>query len=440
VPIRPSSATRSIFGVILKDDGGPDVNREFTRFWLGQSASMLGNQFTLLALPIAAAVTLRATPVEMGLLGAMRFAPAILFGLPAGVWLDRTRRKPIMVVSQVLSAVALATIPAAALFHVLTIGQLYIAAFVAGAAATVQGIALPSIVPALAGRDRLVQANTRIQSSLTVSNLVGPGMAGAAVQAFTAPVAIAFDALSFVVGAVTTAWTRLEETLPSAPRRRNFADAVEGQVWMWRQPLVRAISLTILINNCGGNVIFAVYVLYFVARVGVTPAQIGLIFAVGGATALLGAQLGRPLIARGWLGPVMAVGAALVVLGQSGALIAAYAPREAVFPILVAFSALLGCALMLYNVNQQSIRQAVTPDHLLGRVQSGIYVLVAVAAVAGSLLGGGIGQSAGLRAALAVGVGLNLVSALPSIFSPLRSLRSVPTPEPDARSVSPASI
>ena len=302
------------------------MNREFLKFWVGQSVSMLGNQFTLLALPIAAAVTLHANAAQMGLLGAMRFGPGILFGLPAGVWLDRNRRKPILVASQAVSAIALATIPAAALLHHLTIGHLYVVAFVAGAAATAQVIAVPAIVPALAGRDRLVQANTRIQSSFTVSNLVGPGLAGAAVQAFTAPLAIAADAASFVVGAIMTAWTGMNEVLPPPSGRRTFADAVEGQVWMWRQPLVRAITLTILINNAGGNVIFAVYVLYFVTRVGITPAQLGLIFAVVGASALLGAQLARPLLARQRLGLVMVGGASLVVLGQTGALVAAYSP------------------------------------------------------------------------------------------------------------------
>lgn len=412
------------------------MSREFVKFWLGQSVSLIGNQFTQLALPIAAAITLHATPVEMGLLGAVRFAPALALGLPAGVWLDRTRRKPVLVGSQALSAIALGTIPVAALLHVLTIGQLFVVAFVAGTAATAQGIALPAIVPTLAGRDRLIQANTRIQSSLTVASLVGPGLAGAAVQAFTAPIAIAVDAATFVVGALTAASTRINETLPPPSSRRTVSDAVEGQVWMWRQPLVRAITLTIVINNCGGQAIFAVYVLYFVAHVGITPAQIGLIFAVSGASALLGAQLGRPLVARGWLGPMMAVGAALVVLGQTGTLIAAYAPRPAVLPILVAFAAVLGCSLMLYNVNQQSIRQAVTPDHLLGRVNSGLFVLFALASGLGSLAGGAIGQSAGLRAAIAVGVALNLVSAVPTIVSPLRELRGIPTLDIDSETVS----
>jgi MFS family permease len=364
----------------------------------------------------------------MGFLGAMRFTPAILVGLPAGVWLDRTRRKPILVASQAVNAVALATIPAAGILHVLTISQLYAVAFLAGGAATFQGIAQTAVIPTIVGRDRLVEANSRIQSSLTVASLIGPGLAGAAVQVLTAPVAIAVEAVSYLVGSLTSAWTRVEEAVPLASGRRPVAEAKEGQVWLWRQPLVRAITLTIVLNNGGGNVTFAVYVLYFVTQVGITPTQLGLIFAISGVSSLLGARLSRPLVARGWLGPVMAAGAGLVVLGQSGTLIAAFAPRQDAFAILIGFSAVLGCALMVYNVNQQSIRQAVTPDRLLGRVQSGTFVLLAIAQVAGSLLGGAIGQLAGLRTAIAVGVLITLTSALPSILSPLRTLRRVPAP------------
>ncbi len=387
---------------------------------------MFGNQFTQLALPIAAAITLHATAIEMGLLGALRFVPALIVGLPAGVWADRTRRKPLLVASQLVNAVALATIPAAALVHLLSIGQLFVVAFVAGMAATIQSIAQTAFVPAIAGRDRLIEANTRIQASFTVANLAGPGVAGAAVQLLTAPIAIAFDAASFVVGGLTSAWARVEETVAAPARGRTLADIVEGQAWLWRQPLVRAITLTILINNGGGNITFAVFVLYFVGRLGITPAQLGLIFATSGLASLVGARLSRPLVRRGWLGRVMAFGAMLVVLGQSGTLIAAYSPRQSAFPILVAFSALVGVSLMVYNVNQQSIRQAVTPDRLLGRVQSGVFVLVALAQVTGSLAGGAIGQAAGLRAAITVGVAVTLISALPSIFSPLRRLRQVP--------------
>ena len=403
------------------------LSREFIKYWLGQSVSLLGNQFTQLALPIAAAVTLHATALDMGVLGALRSAPALIIGLPAGVWIDRTRRKPVVVWSQWLSAAALATIPLAALMHVLTLGQLFVVAFVTGVAATIQGISMTAFVPTIAGRERLVEANTRVQLSLTVSNLLGPGLAGAAIQLLTAPIAIAFDAASFVVGALTSAWARVEEATPAPSGRRGLADVSEGLGWLWRQQLVRAITLTILLSNGGANITFAVVVLYFVTTVGVTPAQLGIVFAVGGVSSLVGARVAGPLVRRGWLGPVMAVGAALFVIGQSGWLIAAYAPRTLVLPILIAFSTLLGTALMVYNVNQQAIRQAVTPDRLLGRVQSGVFVLVSIAQVAGSLIGGAIGQSFGLRTAIAVGVVVSLSAALPSIFSPIRSLRQVPT-------------
>lgn len=408
------------------ETAGGGLSRQFIRFWLGQSVSMLGNQFTLLALPIAAAVTLHASALEMGVLAALRFAPALVVGFPAGVWADRARRRPLLVGSQFVSAAALATIPVAAILHVLTLGQLYVVAFVSGGAATFQGILLPAYVPTIAGRDKLVEANTRIQASLTASQLVGPGLAGYAVQVLTAPIAIAFDAASFVVGAVTAWWARVEEPAPTPGQGRTLSDVGDGLAWLWRQPLLRAVTLTILLNSGGSSITAAVYVLFFVTSVGITPAQLGIVFAVAGLSSLAGARLTRPLVRRGWLGSVMAVGAACVVLGQAGALVAAYAPRTLAFPILIATSALLGCALMVYNVNQQSIRQAVTPDRMLGRVQGALVVITAGAAAAGALAGGVIGQVYGLRAAIAVGVFICLVSALPSIFSPLRGLRQVP--------------
>ena len=410
----------------MSQPGVERLSREFVKFWLGQSVSLLGNQFTLLALPIAAAVTLHATPLEMGVLGAMRFAPALLAGPPAGVWADRARRRPLLVAAQTLSATALVTIPLAALLGVLTLGQLYAVAFVAGVAATFQGVVLPAYVPAIAGRDRLVEANTRLFASMTVANLVGPGLAGAAVQVLTAPIAIGFDAITFVVGAATAAWARVREPAPTPSTRSAVRDAIEGLEWMWTQPLLRAIGLTILINSGGSSITAAVYFLYFVNIAGMTPGQVGLVFAVAGLTSLLGARLSRPLVRRGWLGSVMAVGAMLVVVGQAGALVAAYGPHRLAFPILIGFSAVLGCALMVYNVSQASIRQAVTPDRLLGRAQSAMFVLVSLAAVAGSLAGGAIGQAFGLRAAIAVGTLVVLMSPLPTILSPLRRLREVP--------------
>jgi MFS family permease len=216
----------------------------------------------------------------------------------------------------------------------------------------------------------------------------------------------------------------------AAPSRRSAVSEIgEGLSWLWGQPLLRALTLTILVNLGGSNVLLAVYVLFFVTRVRITPAQLGLVFVVSGLSSLAGAFLSRPLVRRGLLGPVMAVGAVLVVVGQAGALVAALSPRALALPVLIAFSAVVGCALMVYNVNQTSIRQAVTPDRLLGRVQSSLFVLVAVAQVAGSLAGGAIGQTFGLRTAIAAGTTICLASAMPTVLSPLRSLREVPRAE-----------
>src|SRR5207248_2883865 len=155
---------------------------DFLKFWFGQTVSLFGNQFTYLALPLAAVLTLHANAAQMGLLGAFEFLPALLFGLPAGIWLDRTRRRPVMVAAQLLNVAALATIPGAAVLHVFSLPQLYAVAFVTGSANSFYSIAQTAFVPTLAGRENLVEANAKYQTSMTVASLAGPGLAGFTVQ------------------------------------------------------------------------------------------------------------------------------------------------------------------------------------------------------------------------------------------------------------------
>jgi len=400
---------------------------EFLKFWGGQSISVLGSQFTLLALPIAAAVTLRATPAEMGVLTALQFAPALLLSLPAGVWLDRTRRRPVLVVTQVASSVALATVPLAAVAHVLSIGQLWAVAFLAGSAFTVFVVAQVSFVPTLVGRERLVEANARYQTSFTVAALIGPGLAGAAVQVLTAPIAIAVDAASFLVGAATAGWLHVDESAPEpAPRRHAVREAAEGLALLWRQPLVRAITGTLMVANAGGSMATAVFVLLFVSEIGVPPAQLGLVFAAASLSSLVGSVLIRPLQRRVGLGRVMVL--APMVLG-AGVLVragAAFTHPPVTFPVLVAGGLILGFGLMTYNVPQQAIRQAVIPDRLLGRTAAGVTLTVYAASVAGAFAGGLLGQAAGLRPTLLVASAIMALCVLPTALSPLRALRDVP--------------
>ncbi len=273
---------------------------EFLKFWSGQSISLVGSQFTLLALPIAAAVTLRATSAEMGVLTALQFAPGLLLGLAAGVLLDRARRRPVLVATQVASATVLATVPLAAALHLLSIQQLFVVVFLAGSAAAFFGVAQVAFLPTLVGRERLVEANARYQTSRTVASLIGPGLAGAVVQLLTAPMAIAVDASSFLVGAVTTAWLRVAEPVAERARGRHVArETIAGLTWLWRQPLVRAVRGTLLIANAGGGMFAAVLVLLFVGQLGITPAQFGLVFVASSLGSLVGSLLIRPLQRRG---------------------------------------------------------------------------------------------------------------------------------------------
>jgi MFS family permease len=388
-------------------------------WWLGQSVSLFGSAFTLLAMPIAAAVHLHASPAQMGFLFAIQYIPPLLLGLPAGVWLDRTRRRPVLVWAQVASAISLGTVPVAAVAGVLRIEHLYVVGALAGSAQALTLVAQNSFLPTLVGRDRLVEANSKLQYSRTLASLVGPALAGLAIQLLSAPIAIAFDAASFVVGAVTAAWLRVTEPAPSVSSRHPVAEAREGLAWLWRQPMVRAITLTILLANFAGNVSGTVFVLLFVTHVGLTPVHLGIAFATASLTSLVGARLAQPLVRRGLLGPLMVGGSILFVAGQVLNIPAALGPRALAFPLLVAGGAIAGLGLMVYNINQQAIRQAITPDRLMGRVQSGVYVLVALAQVIGALLGGALGQVLGLESTFVIG-------ALPTLLSPLRSLREVP--------------
>src|SRR5260370_2374417 len=188
--------------------GGLLRNPEFVKFWSGQSISLLGSQFTQFALPIAAAVSLGATPVQMGLLGAIEFAPGLTLGLLAGVFLDRTRRRPVMVVAQATSAGVLATVPLAAAAHVLSMPQVYAVGFIAGSASTFYAAPQAAYLATLVGRTRLLEANARVQTSSTLAALIGPGFAGVAVQLLSPPLPIGVDAPSFVIGAATAAWRR----------------------------------------------------------------------------------------------------------------------------------------------------------------------------------------------------------------------------------------
>lgn len=405
-------------------------DRDFVTWWSGQSVSLLGDSFTMLALPLVAAVSLHASPFQMGILGAAASVPALLFGLPAGLWLDRVRRRPVMVAAQAAEAIALASIPAAAVVGGLTVAQLYLVAFITGTGTAFLRISQNSYLPALTGRDRLVEANSLYQSSMTAAGLAGPTLAGLAVQLLTAPIAIAFDAASFVVGAASSWAVRKPEPAPAPrPRRHLAAEVGEGFGVILRQPALLAILATLVLANAGGAVTGSVFALLFVTQLGLTPFELGILGAIASAAALGGARLVGPLAARLGVGRTMAGAALLFGAGALLGTIAPLLPRALVFPFM-AVSGLTFCGLMVYNVNQQALRGALTPDHLLGRANSAVYVCVVGLRVFAALLGGTIGQRYGLYAAFVAGSVMTAASAVPAFAPALLRLREVPATAP----------
>ena len=401
---------------------------DFLKLWGGLTISQLGVQVSGLALPLAA-VGMGASAAEMGVLGALRWLPYLLFGLVAGAWLDRVRRRPVLVVTHLGRAVLLALVPLAALAGVLRIELLFVVAFGVGTLMVLSDGAYQSLLPAIVPRERLVEGNSRFHLSFSLAQIAGPGVGGLLVQALTAPIAVAFDAAAFALDALLVLSIGTAEAAPGRRPEgtRLVGEIGEGLSWVFGNPLLRAIQLSSMSFIAANAVWTSVYVLVLNRQLGLSPAAIGLVFAAGGPGALLGSLLagriaerlgpGRPILASYWLG-----GAATLLVP-----LAATMPNLAV-PLLVVSGFLFGVVVFAGSVAELSVRQSVTPDRLQGRTNTTMRSLNWGMATVGSTVGGLLGGQIGLNATLLVGTLLTVASAAPVALSPVGRLRALPTP------------
>jgi MFS family permease len=402
-------------------------HRNFLRLWTGQTISQFGSQITLLALPLTAALTLRATPAEMGILSATETAPFLLVGLFAGVWVDRLRRRPILLVTDFARGILLLAIPLAALWGALTIGLLYAVAFVVGILTVFFEVAYQSFLPALVGRAQLVEGNSKLEVSRSAAQIAGPGVAGGLVQLVTAPIAIIVDAVSFFLSAFFLVFVRVPEATPAsrAVHQTVWKEIGEGLGIVFGNPLLRAIAGCTATANLGGNIAQAILILYITRPLGLGAGVIGLIFAMGSVGFLCGALLAGRCARRFGLGPTI-VGA--MAIGGLGEALIPIAQRPAGFavPLLIAAQFILGGSGTIYNINQVSLRQAITPDHLLGRMNATMRFIVWGTLPIGALIGGALGGAIGLRPTLIVSAVIQSGGFLWTFFSPVRALREQP--------------
>lgn len=408
-------------------------NQAFIRLWFAQAVSTAGSVITGLALPLTAVLLLGATPAQMGLLRIADSVPHLLFGLFAGVWVDRARRQAILVGADLGCAILLASIPLAALLGVVTFPHLWGVAFAVSTLTVFSSLASISILPALVTKTQLVEANSKLAITDSVLSIAAPSVAGGLIQLVSAPKAIIVDASSYVLSALVLRRARLAETTTQRVRARGaiWRDIGAGLRELVRTPTLRALTISVSVGTFGVAMQSTVQMLFVVHELGFTPALIGLVAAASGAGSLLGAACaGR---ASRLLGPgravilgslLWAVGAAIVPLaGLAGATVAVVAVGAAV--------ADLGGA--IWGVNQMSLRQVITPTGLMARATAARRLPMFGMQIAGAALGGVLGAAIGLRATLGVGA-IGLVAGfLLLLFSPIRGIYTLDSLERDRR-------
>jgi MFS family permease len=413
--------------------GAPSLWREadFMKLWISNAVSQVGSQVSFLALPLVAVITLDASPAEMGLLTAMGSLSPLLFGLPAGVVVDRRTRRQLIVCSDAGRALLLGLIPLAWLAGALTIEWLYVIAFLTGALSLLAGLAHQAMLPGIVAREQLVDANGKLALTATAAEVAGPTLASTLVQLLTAPVAIAIDAASYLFSALVLSRLRAPETRPDAPERRAAAwrEAIAGIQVAFADARLRALIGTRVLLNGFNAMLEAVFVLFVIQELGVAVALLGIAFSIGGLGFLAGAMMPKWLTPRIGVGPSMVLG--IVTLALSDLIVPLLAGAPLVIAgLLVGAQFFFGIGLTLFNVGQASLRQALVPPGYLGRVGATIGAVADVMTPAGAILGGLLGAAIGTRETILLAALGELLAALWLWTSPVRGIHDLTATNP----------
>jgi MFS family permease len=409
--------------------GGLWGHPDFLKLWSAETISQFGSQVTGLALPLVAVIVIEASAFEVSALFVIEFLPFVLFAIPAGVWVDRLKRKPILVIADIGRAALLGSIPIAYAFDALTLGQLYVVGFLVGICTVFFDVSYQSYLPSLVARERLVEGNSKLEISRSAAQIGGPGLAGVLIGIIGAPVAILLDAISFLFSSAFLFAIRKPEVLPEreegAPRPSMFKEAKEGLSYVLGNRYLRAISICTGTSNLFYSLGGAILIVYAVRELGMSAATLGIVFAASNAGPMLAALTTNKVFER--------IGVGRTILGTSllfscAAVLYPLAPASFAAPFFVAGGILGGYAAVAYNITQVSFRQAICPERMQGRMNAVIRFLVWGTMPIGALAGGAIGSLVGLHAALWVGAIGAFFSFLPIALSPVRSIAKMPEP------------
>jgi MFS family permease len=421
----PAVTDREAAGTVARSRWGLLREHDFRQLFVADTISQIGTQVSILALPLVAVLSLHATPLEVGILAACETAAFLLVGLPAGAWVDRLRRRDVLIAGDLGRALLLGSIPVAWWLGVLTLPQLFVVALLAGVCTVFFDVAYQSYLPHLVGRANLVEGNSKLEAVRGVTEIAGPTIAGVIIQALTAPVAVAVDGVSFIGSALFVGLIRKREERPERkPDASLFREVVEGLRFVLGNRLLRAIATCTGSSNLFSSISGAMLIVLLAARLRLSPITIGIFFSFSSAGGLV-AAFTATRIAK-WLGQGPTIWISLAVTAPFGLLV----PIAQRGWLLWAAAIGMGIAWfggVTYNITQVSFRQGLTPERLLGRMNATMRFLVWGTMPLGGLIGGLLGQYVGVRPTLWIGAVGHILAVLPVFLSPLRSMRELPT-------------
>jgi MFS family permease len=402
-------------------------DRSFVTFWICETASLLAMELTRLVLPLVAIIALGATALQVGLLNAALYAPIILFSLFIGVWLDRHPRRPSLIASNLARALLIGLVPLASFTSWLSLAMLCVIAFLVGTLTVVFELGSLSYVPGLVGRDQLAEANGRIQTSFSLAAIAGPSLGGVLVAAFTAPHAFVPSAAAFAVSAVMLWRIRRPEPVPVSRTedRAVFPAIAEGLRTVFAESLLRNLLTQSAAFNLFNSALVVVFIVYAVRVLGLSPTQLGFVLGAGATAAVAGALLANRITRTLGLGRTL-LGVSLTVCLSPLLLLLPTDAGIGSIVVLVGYEVLAGFHLVIWNINTLTLRQVVTPDRLLGRMNASYRMVLFGTIPLGSLLGGALGEALSVDTAMVALVLLMLTPLGWVFFSPVFRLARMP--------------
>jgi MFS family permease len=407
--------------------GGAFRNPDFLKFWIGETVSLVGTQVTQIALPLVAILGLGASAFEVGVLNACRYVPVVVLALFAGVWLERRRRRLILIATNIGRGLLIGLLPVAAVAHLLSFGLLLAVAVGMGILTVLFDVGSLTFIPNLVDKRVLGDANGRLQTSFSLALMAGPSLGGFLVGVFGAPRTLTVDAVSYVFSVLLLCLIRVREPAPAAKEERPpmRAAIAEGLRAVYGSKVLRNLLHQSATFNLFQNAMITVFLVYAVRAVGLSATRLGLVMGLGAFGGLVGAVIANRVTKIIGLGRVLRI-TTYCACAAPLLFLTAHTPSLVSLIVLTSAFVVYTFSLVIYNVNTMTLRQVVTPRDVLARMNASYRMVLFGTIPLGALLGGALAQELGLRPAMAITALLLTSPAAWTLFSPVYRLKAMP--------------